>query len=258
MLGFGAIGWVLAAVALALGVVLVTEYDLRHQLLRLIASVLGTDAMFRFVISLHSHAMDFIHIPPELRFGLITMCFIMIAMQVHGRRFGWWAWTLVAVAGIATPVLNEGLYNRMSSFLPPSPGGFDAMHFAKGAFLCAVIGAITSSAMVGISLRSYRLGLLIAVFGIAGAHLDLELSRVVFGEPPLLIDVSSFLGPTGNVRWAWNPLIFVVLLVWAIVARRRWQPAHACAACGYDLRGAAGGVCPECGGARETPGVERG
>lgn len=47
------------------------------------------------------------------------------------------------------------------------------------------------------------------------------------------------------------PLAGVLLVGWGLL---RWvfpgrEEAHACGACGYDLRGVAG-VCPECGGVR--------
>jgi hypothetical protein len=50
--------------------------------------------------------------------------------------------------------------------------------------------------------------------------------------------------------WAWA--VFAAppagVMLWRRL--RRKPPEFACRGCGYDLRGSAGGVCPECGGAR--------
>lgn len=84
----------------------------------------------------------------------------------------------------------------------------------------------------------------------------------------------------GPVRWAWNgfvlrsqagqtqrelqaavPTWFALLagglLAWraGVAWRRARRSPHACARCGYDLRGTPGGACPECGSAREGGGA---
>ena len=49
---------------------------------------------------------------------------------------------------------------------------------------------------------------------------------------------------------------FVLLWCWIVrphQVRERWRERGLCAGCGYDPRGNAGGVCPECGEAEPAP-----
>jgi hypothetical protein len=45
----------------------------------------------------------------------------------------------------------------------------------------------------------------------------------------------------------WTPLLLLAGPAAWMWWRHLSRPMHACAACGYDLRGSTGGVCPECG-----------
>ena len=61
---------------------------------------------------------------------------------------------------------------------------------------------------------------------------------------------------------AGNQALFITVPLWPLTAllligsllayRRRWLGTHACAACGYDLRGLGDRPCPECGLTRPT------
>jgi hypothetical protein len=43
-----------------------------------------------------------------------------------------------------------------------------------------------------------------------------------------------------------------VLPAWYLRRRFRWRDPAICPACGYDLRGGEGTICPECGAEREA------
>lgn len=80
--------------------------------------------------------------------------------------------------------------------------------------------------------------------------------------------------PTGMTRWGFvvpygpvwsgnvgNSLvgaigIWALVVLPAAVRRARRRRRGCCVACGYELAGVGGGVCPECGGGSETPRVE--
>jgi hypothetical protein len=71
------------------------------------------------------------------------------------------------------------------------------------------------------------------------AHFEWSTDRV-FSTPVLYV-----IAPQWTV-----PAAFGILPAGRLVRRRRWrrwQAAGRCRSCGYDLRGSASGVCPECG-----------
>jgi hypothetical protein len=78
------------------------------------------------------------------------------------------------------------------------------------------------------------------------------------GRPPYLQLPSLPLWPgfaldAGIYSGAWGLVLFMVLSLGRAGKRRMRIARGRCAACGYDLRGLAGGVCPECG---RTAGVK--
>ncbi|GMU80443.1 MAG: hypothetical protein AMXMBFR47_03140 [Planctomycetota bacterium] len=66
---------------------------------------------------------------------------------------------------------------------------------------------------------------------------------------PIAVEL-SFYGPGGysaGVMCFVVPLVVVSYLVTRYIVRRHRYPEGCCASCGYDLRGAAGDRCSECG-----------
>lgn len=88
-------------------------------------------------------------------------------------------------------------------------------------------------------------------------------------DPGWRVEVQPVFTPPGRIDWApsfahhgprspggWSGVLplWPVPVVAGGVWLWRWRraaarPAHACQGCGYDLRGAKAGVCPECGAA---------
>jgi hypothetical protein len=68
-------------------------------------------------------------------------------------------------------------------------------------------------------------------------------------------------GPRWSVHspaWLVASLAAVLPAVWVYrMSRRRRYPPGQCARCGYDLRGIAGGRCPECGTETSEPAAEK-
>lgn len=84
------------------------------------------------------------------------------------------------------------------------------------------------------------------------------------GGPPAVGRWTPRIGLAGlrTPAAAANQALFITVPLWPLTAllligsllayRRRWLGTHACAACGYDLRGLGDRPCPECGLTRPT------
>ncbi|MFM9995520.1 MAG: hypothetical protein ACKVU4_06915 [Phycisphaerales bacterium] len=261
LLGFGPAGWVLSVIAVALAIVLVTGYDLRHGLLWLVNYTLGADAMmwcYSPFIAMH-HLDLMLGGPPGMKFGVVTMCCVFVTMQVHPRRFGWWAWALVAACGILGPVLFHYGHRWADELIPQRTPGYDPAQGAMVMFAAHTAIGLVIAPLVGLALRSWGAGLWLLVLSLAAAVWMWDAGHALHKLPRRVVPINPFDSAVVWVWWAWNPVVFGGLFVWAIRARRRWTPPYTCSACGYDLRGTPSGPCPECGNApAEAPKVAEG
>jgi len=233
LLGFGPAGWALLAVAASLLVVLITGYDLRFQVLHLVQYMYGDRAMYDFVIYIIIfHGFNSCQAPPGIEFGLISLCGLLIAMQVDPRPMGVVRWLLACALGVGIPPLIP--YAHKVAQGTPFLAGGAGLSWAE---VHAVVSLLASLSLAWI-MRSW----------------------IVLGGAAVLFTTSAIIG-TGQfsgsgwansmgvelLMWLWNPLLFALLMFVAVRARLRLWPEYACQTCGYDLRGITAGVCPECG-----------
>lgn len=243
---FGWRGWALLPVAIALAVVLISGIDGRYYVLRTVQWLLGTDAMLRFVTAgLPFHAAELgmppFGLPPGARFGLLPLCFTLIAMGLHPRWFSIWAYLAVTVLGLLIPPIELEIQVRVSrAFGPGTVWGGSETYIALG--VAGIVGLLATGIVLGLLTRSRVILVFVVVTGALAAWL-----RAESWTGGLLLGASA--APLeALLRWVWNPAPFTLLLWWAIGARRAWRPRWACQSCGYDLRGTSAGKCPECGG----------
>jgi len=241
LLGFGPAGWTLLAVAITLAYVWYTGYDLRYQIMRLICDVFGVKTMMNFVVYVITfHSLNVLYPPPDMEFGLIGLCALLIAMQVHPERMGVLRWTLAFALGVGTPpgvVYIIGVLGRLGHF-PTN----DALRWATALMLAGVI--LSASVWWIMRSRTAMIGTLaLSATGAALESIVIAAPTAIGGD--IAIAIPWFM-------WAWNPLLFALLLYVAVRARLRAWPEYACQTCGYDLRGITGKVCPECGAGVHT------
>ena len=236
LLGFGPAGWALLAVAIALALVLITGYDLRFRIMKLICDTLGPQAVYDFVVYvIIFHGFNSCSAPPGVEFGLISLCVLLVAMQVDPRRMGVTRWVIAFALGIATPPLIA--YAEKSLRGAPFLAGGGGLGWGE---LYAFFGILTSVIVAWIMRSWIVLGGMIALF--AGGT---TIVWKVYGAAPGTGWANNLAAMA--FMWAWNPLLFALLMFIAVRARLDAWPTHACQSCGYDLRGIKTGVCPECG-----------
>lgn len=124
---------------------------------------------------------------------------------------------LVVVWALVYPFAQLAILFYCAESLPMAP------------FLSFVFPAAVSAGLLGWVTRSW--------FPVAGCALG-TVATVVVGEG---------LGLSPWVAVPWNICCGAGLMVWGVRARLKIVPKGHCASCGYDLRGTARGVCPECG-----------
>ncbi len=245
---FGWAGWTLLVVAIALGVVYFTGYDLRTLLMTIIAERLGIPALFRFTIyGILAHGLAFGTTPPIPVFTVIGAWCVLPGVAVHPRRFGYWRGLCLLLVSVTLPGVWLYLRSVVGAWFvdqPGSPG--EPWASACGAFVSMSSVALLGALMVLLLYRARLVALALVLVGLFGAWITIEFDWTFAGGELLLPRTLSWMG-FAWIGWAFNPAILAASLYWGIAARRAWKPAWACQSCGYDLRGSGADICPECG-----------
>lgn len=79
IIGFGPAGWVLAAIAFTLVIVLVTGYDLRFQLQVILNELIGSDRMIRFTVYL----IELTLLTDYPAIGIVTSLCVLPAVWIY-------------------------------------------------------------------------------------------------------------------------------------------------------------------------------
>ncbi|MCC6970797.1 MAG: hypothetical protein IT434_11330 [Phycisphaerales bacterium] len=156
------------------------------------------------------------HLAPIRNRGLTCVCAVLLSWLVP---LAWWNLTY-ALPWSLTP-----------SFRPFPPGA--------GKYVVVAIGLdVLMAALAGYAVRSKRVAITLGSVWLVG----------VFGQ--MLIRDEDWVS---NYAVAIQVVGFGAMLRWALRERWRVRHSHHCRACGYDLVGLAGEVCPECGRSISAP-----
>lgn len=246
LLGFGPAGWLLLAPLSALLVVALTGYDLRYAMQSRVNEIWGWDGLSFFTVNvLFAHAWASWFWPPLPHFGLLGLCIVLLGLQLHPRACGRARVGLIVALGMLIPIAVYTATRRRVLL------GVEDIN-ACFAFARLLTGAGVATAL-WLATRSSRVGVLTAASLIAPAGLDWVALLVKAGDLPASL--------AAQVEWlrlwsglAMNVALAGVLWTWGLRARLCARQSHQCEACGYDLRGLASPICPECGTSDSTRG----
>jgi hypothetical protein len=224
ILGFGPVGAACLPVFVVLIWVLVTGYDLRYQLMRVVCALAGPRAMYWLVG--HWISMNFLALYAPV-FGTVGLLYTLPALHLTPRHIRWWSYVIVVAWALSNAVVWETLVRSMSAGTLSSPRALVTS--------IAVVAAISAGILWSIT-RSWRVGLSV-VAGTLGAwwveHVQWPI-WVVYLSPMII----------------WHTPVAGALIWWGLHQRLTQRPEWACGGCGYDLRGLTQDVCPECGRTR--------
>jgi hypothetical protein len=241
--GFGWAGWALLAIAIVLLVVLISGYDLRFAIMSVLTDWFGSQAPIWFVLLvIHPHAVQYSLLSAGFGwlfsssyFGLAPMAIVWIAMRIHPRRSGWWRYGLVGVLGLTSPVLYGVPLQR---FIVLNGLSTQAALTLQWSLAAALVAAVLAVVLPGWRAKLAAVGLVVV-----GTLPMIDATRFFAGRGLGLYDTWM----STLIEWCWTPAWLVLLLPYAIIARRRLPGPNDCAGCGYSLAGLTGDTCPECG-----------
>lgn len=234
VLGFGVAGW--CGVIVLVGLATIAAWpglDERYAIQKWLAETFGVTYWFTHVLTWLSFSVC------SARFTVTTLVLLVPAFFLAAKRFPWIVLSLLSVATIVPLVVPGAMRLNMGGVLPPFigeplyPGGVSITQMIVEV---AVISLLLSMLLVVVT-RSKLVALGVGLAFVA-ALMSLPLARIW----------STRIGAVhvGADGVLWTLLTVVPVYVWAIRSRR--APADGlCRACGYDLAGVTGRVCPECG-----------
>ena len=235
VVGFGPIGYVLAALLIALVVGVVCDGGVGFFFLDALHRTLGDKAMYWFVGQWLPWAWFQIREPG---FGLAGLGVVLVLCHFSPRRVSIWAYLLLGAWGLLAPSVLFIAYR-----IPSPPFGPFMLHAATD--VACTVGVLWCI------MRRGRPAILAAC--------GLSLAHGVFLGGTALLPPSS----TGAMLLPFLALYYGALIApllwWAGIerARRRALLANTVGrSCGYDLRGlgASPVICPECGTERMEAG----
>lgn len=237
LLGFGVVGWIALPILLALIGVVVTGYDLRYQIQRLIADAFGIRVLFDFTIYvIIGTGMGAGTWPPVGRFGPVAMSIVLVALWIHPRRVGVIRTGLIWALGLVGPALAYRLAtDRAVRRLADDTATWE---------LVGIVWLALAATLIWLATRSWRVGALAALC------LALPLAGDLTSFLAMTDDIPRVLGQVvqyqAHLALAMHAGLALVLIPWSVHARRHVVPDFCCPRCGYDIRGLPP-PCPECG-----------
>ena len=174
-------GWSLSLIAVALGVSLATDYDLRFKFLALVNFCFGWGGL-NWVVSHWLTAQYLSLFGPQ--FGPLGLMSLLVAMHVAPDRQSWWRWTLAAAWALLCPLVWFQSIGWVSTGVRP----FMATHFPTVAGIDpSTAAAIPMVLFTGIVLLLLtRSWIVVEVYIVSSLAFELLFAALLSGLTPVM------------------------------------------------------------------------
>ena len=238
LLGFGWAGYICAAILIALIAALVAGVEIRYEILKLIQTTLGVEAMMLFVIHLPFAGFSIGGVSISVTTGVA----ILIAFKVAPYRIN-------PLLQLAVFLLCAGWFLvPLKTYRVVGRALFGSLSFANY-YLLEIVGTVLIGLVVFYLTRSRFVAAMWALAVAVASINALWFANSGISPPGTVSLFTAFdLAEYTSLSLAFDTFTMGSLVLWAILERRKIFPDQMCQSCEYNLAGLSGdATCPECG-----------
>ncbi len=216
--GMGRAGWFLAPVAAGLGLAVAMGVRVEAPVTRALSALVGVDPAL-WITGRWNTAMEITYgfgVVAAPGFNVLHLCLLLVSMHIAGVRLTWRRVGVASVWAVVSPVVAVSICAEL--FRVVRAAGSDSAALIHAPLL--VGDSITFMVGAGVFWFATRSRVVAGVFLVMGVSLAfVRYGWMVWYD--LSIPVVDPIAAAWMRPWVWNGVLAAVLLVWALLSRRR-------------------------------------